>query len=90
MLLCLYTGHLRSALGALLLVTWLSNGVRLTVPAVGADTITARPGSLRATHPARPASAAAASTTTTSTSTSTTSTHLTHLLSSSMPARLRH
>ena len=78
--------HLRTALGALFLVTGYSHCVRLLLAAIGAHAVATGTGGLSTAHPARPTSAATASTTTAATSTSTTSTHLTHLLSLSTPA----
>lgn len=72
--------HLRTTLGAPLLVTGYSHCVGLLVAAIGAHAVATGTGGLSTAHPARPTPATTASATTAAASTSTTSTHLTHLL----------
>jgi hypothetical protein len=54
----LFTDHWRAAFGAFLLVARFADPVFDLVTAVGADTVSARPGGFGATHPARTASLA--------------------------------
>lgn len=67
--------HLGAALRALLLVARLSSDVRLTMPTVGADAVSAWSSGERPPHPPGPLTAAAAAASAASTA-STTSTHM--------------